>query len=128
MNSKINKESLKTQNSVHILKNKRHKYGIQLTLKMKSDLIYELEQNDIFNKKLSKSLTKEKFNRIKYYKNHFCNKSSIFMKTNPNESLNKNQHKKSKSTNISYIPLALKIKKEDSNNSFFKNKFNHKRY
>ena len=130
LNNKRNKESLRTsQNSSHISKNKKHKYGIQLTLKMNSDLIYELEQNDILNKKISKSLTKEKFSGIKYYRNNFCNKSSNSIKYSiPNESINRKQHKKSKSINLSYIPLTLKLKKEDNNNSFLIKKFNHNRY
>ena len=117
------------QNNIHFPKNKSYKGGIQLSLRMNSELNYELnklDESDFNNRKLSKSIKKEKLSKIINFKNNFCNKSVILNVSKPN---NKKfiHHKKNHSINNSYTPLSLKLNKEEIN-SFFTKRFKDKRY
>ena len=122
-NKSINKENsmnLIYNNNLPIFKNKSHKYGMHLSLRMNSELNYELEKlnrTQSNSKKLSKSLKKEKLtiSKINDYKNNFCSKSSILNNSKINESsIRRIYHKKSKSIISSFIPLRLKVNKEEN--------------
>ena len=117
------------QNNIKFPKNKSYKHGIQLSLRMDNELNYELsnlDETEINNKELSKSIKREKLSKINKYKNNFCNKSLILKlsKLNNNRQIS---HKKNHSINNSYTPLSLVLNKEEIN-SFFKNSFKQKRY
>ena len=130
-----------------------HKYGIQLFLKMNDELNYELDkliQSELLNnKKLSKSLSKEKYKTHKSADNNnlinnynscctctcTCNKSSILNNSRINDVYlyNKISHKKSKSNinSFSFIPKIKESKQkvhlstsESYNNKNFLRKMN----
>ena len=121
----INKENAKIfQNSENFPKNKVHKYSIQLSNRINNDLIYELDRSETFSKKLSKSLTREKFTILKTDKNNnICNKSTFMKISKPIDAINKRSHKKSNSINLSYLPLSINIKKEETNSFIRKNNY-----
>ena len=126
----INKENGKiSQSNENMPKNKVHKYSIQLSNKVNNDLIYELDRSETFSKKLSKSLTREKFNILKTDKNNnICNKSTLIKMSKPMDAINKRCHKKSNSINLSYLPLSINIKKEENNSFFKKNSYYQQQY
>ena len=126
----INKENSKIyQNNEKILNNKAHKYSIKSSNIMNDDLIYEFEKSETFNnKKLSKSLTREKLNILKKDKNNICNKSTFIKMSKPIDIINKRCHKKSNSINLSYLPLSLCIKKEENNSFIKKNNYYQQQY
>ena len=121
----INKENGKiSQSNENMPKNKVHKYSIQLSNKVNNDLIYELDRSETFSKKLSKSLTSEKYTILKTDKNNkICNKSTFMKISKPIDAINKRSHKKSNSINLSYLPLSINIKKEETNSFIRKNNY-----
>ena len=160
-NSNISNSSIYINNNLNINKNNGHgnrhghghKYGIQLFLKMNDELNYELDkliQSELLNnKKLSKSLSKEKLkthksadinNLINNYNSCCtctctCNKSSILNNSRVNGVYlyNKISHKKSKSNinSFSFIPKIKESKQkmhlstsESYNNKNFLRKMN----
>ena len=119
-------------NDAQTTKNKNHK-DFQLSMRISKDLGQELEQSKIQteyenngNKKLSKSLTREKLtlsfttkskknnstykNNTTYNNNTFSNKASTVKTSQPNENSNYIYHKKHRSINSSFIPFPFTSK------------------
>ena len=109
-------------NNLNISKKNGHKYGKQLSLRMNNEINFELDklnQTELLNnKKLSRSLTKEKLKTPKITDSNIicnnsncCNKSSILNNSKLNDAYiyNKIFHKKSKSI-INSFSFISKIK------------------
>ena len=129
-------------NNAQTTKNKNNK-EFQLSMRISRDIGHELEQSQArdenVNKKLSKSLTREKLtfpfsnknksntnnsttkNNGNYNNNTFSNKSSMTKSSKPNESTNYIYHKKHRSINASFIPFPIATKNADNKKSLDKN-------
>ena len=140
MNSTNNFSLTNYTNNAQITKSKNIK-DFQLSVRISRDIGQELEkfektdiQEEKINKKLSKSLTREKISvsfsskntinkSINYNYNTFCNKSSLIKPSKTNENSNYIYHKKHKSINTSFIPFPSTTKNSD-NNKLFDKKYN----
>ena len=127
-------------NNAQITKSKNIK-ECQLSVRISRDIGQELEklektgtQDEKINKKLSKSLTREKISAsfsskntinkaINYNYNTYCNKSSLIKPSKTNENSNYIYHKKHKSINTSFIPFPSTTKNSD-NAKLFNKKYN----
>ena len=125
-------------NNAQTSKNKNNK-DFQISMRLNRDIGQELNKLEIsadqdinINKKLSKSLTKEKIsvsfscknkiNNSNYNNNTFCNKSSFIKTSNTNENANYIYHKKHKSINTSFIPFPSTTKNKE--NKILEKKYN----
>ncbi len=117
-----NKNIINNNNNINISKKKGHKYGKQLSLRMNNEINFELDklnQTELLNnKKISRSLTKEKLKTPKITDTNIisnncncCNKSSILNNSKINDVYlyNKIFHKKSKSI-VNSFSFISKIK------------------
>ena len=115
-------------NNAQTSKNKNNK-DFQISMRLNRDIGQELNKLEISadqdinsNKKLSKSLTKEKIsvsfsykNKMNNYNNNtFCNKSSFLKSSKTNENSNYIYHKKHKSINTSFIPFPSTTKNKEN--------------
>ena len=138
-NSNNNLNLTNFTNNAQTTKNKNNK-DFQISMRLNRDIGQELnklevseEQDNNANKKLSKSLTKEKIsvsfssknktnNNNNYSNNTFCNKSSLIKTSKTNENANYIYHKKHKSINTSFIPFPSTTKNKD--NKLLNKKYN----
>ena len=138
-NSNNNLNLTNFTNNAQTTKNKNNK-DFQISMRLNRDIGQELnklevseEQDNNANKKLSKSLTKEKIsvsfssknktnNNNNYSNNTFCNKSSLIKTSKTNENSNYIYHKKHKSINTSFIPFPSTTKNKD--NKLLNKKYN----
>ena len=126
-------------NNAQLTKSKNIK-DFQLSVRISRDIGQELEklektsrQDEKIDKKISKSLTKEKIsvsfsskntiNKNNYNYNTYCNKSSLIKPSKTNETANYIYHKKHKSINTSFIPFPSTTKNSD-NAKLFDKKYN----
>ena len=130
-------------NNALLTKSKNIK-DFQLSVRISRDIGQELDklekttrQDDKADKKLSKSLIKEKVsisfssknsvNKNNYNYNTYNNKSSLIKPTRAKEAANYIYHKKHKSINTSFIPFPSTTKNAD-NNKLFDKKYNNNAY
>ena len=127
-------------NNAQITKSKNNK-EFQLSVRISRDIGQDLDKlektgvqdDNKLDKKISKSLTKEKIlvssknknnvNNSSYNYNTFTNKSSLFKPSKISENSNYIYHKKNKSLNTSFIPFPSTTKNSD-NNKLFDKKYN----
>ena len=126
-------------NNALLTKSKNTK-DYQLSVRISRDIDQELDKlekttrlDDKADKKLSKSLIKEKvsisfssknsLNKNNYNYNTYNNKSSLFKPTRAKEAANYIYHKKHKSINTSFIPFPSTTKNVD-NNKLLDKKYN----
>ena len=127
-------------NNAQITKNKNNK-EYQLSVRISRDIGQDLDKlektgiqdDNKLDKKISKSLTKEKIlvssknknniNNSCYNYNTFNNKSSLIKTSKISENSNYIYHKKNKSLNTSFIPFPSTTKNSD-NSKLFDKKYN----